>query len=271
MPELWRLILDAPLPGASNMAIDEAILGAVGRGEAPPTLRLYAWDPACLSLGYAQHIRDVDLARLQANGWDLVRRMTGGRAILHIDELTYSVALPNDHRLAAGGISESYRRLSAALLAAVNRIGLDAAADKQAARPSERPGPVCFEVPSDYEITASGKKLIGSAQVRRQTAMLQHGTLPLFGNVTRICDALLFADDSARGRNRMRVANRATTLSDALGRNVGWAEAADAVIESFQRQFEIQFMSATLSSAEQADADALSTARYAAEPWTLKI
>src|SRR5258708_34149740 len=78
--EHWRLILDAPCDGASNMAIDEAILEAVGRGDAPPTLRLFRWEPACLSLGYAQPESDVDRGRLAAHGWHIVRRMTGGRA-----------------------------------------------------------------------------------------------------------------------------------------------------------------------------------------------
>src|SRR6476661_5955293 len=93
--ELWRLIVDPAMDGATNMAVDEAILESVGRGDAPPTLRLYCWQPACLSLGYAQQASDADQDRIAANGWHLVRRMTGGRAILHIDELTYSVALPD--------------------------------------------------------------------------------------------------------------------------------------------------------------------------------
>src|ERR1700694_1282876 len=120
MAEAWRVLngrpIATPLNGALNMAIDEAILKAVGEATAPPTLRLYAWQPACLSLGYAQPGTDVDRARLAERGWDVVRRLTGGRAILHTDELTYSVAFPLDHRLAAGGIIDSYRRLSAALL-----------------------------------------------------------------------------------------------------------------------------------------------------------
>jgi lipoyl(octanoyl) transferase len=91
--EQWRLIVDEACDGATNMAIDEAILEAVGRGARLPTLRLYRWEPACLSLGYAQPLSDVDFERVQDHGWHFVRRMTGGRAILHTDELTYSVAL----------------------------------------------------------------------------------------------------------------------------------------------------------------------------------
>lgn len=268
--ETWRLILDPPQPGALNMARDEAILEAVSQNEAPPTLRLYAWEPACLSLGYAQRVRDVDQERLAAHGWHLVRRMTGGRAILHTDELTYSVTLPLAHPLAAGGIIESYRRLSAALLRAVNQIGLNADAERHTERQGERPGPVCFEVPSDYEITASGKKLIGSAQVRRRNVLLQHGTLPLTGDVTRICEALVFPDEDARAAQRQHVMQRATTLSAALGREVAWDEAATALVDAFRACFGISFETASLSATEQERIGHLHTV-YTSADWNQRV
>ena len=102
----WRLIITPPARGAWNMAVDEAILEHAGRGEVLPTLRLFAWEPPCLSLGRAQPFTDVDTERLQARGWDVVRRMTGGRAILHTDELTYSVSGPVDEPHLAGSLLE---------------------------------------------------------------------------------------------------------------------------------------------------------------------
>src|SRR5512133_3127465 len=110
----WRLIKTTPASGAWNMAVDEAILEAVGRRQALPTLRLYAWAPPCLSLGFAQPVRDVDQAALTRNGWELVRRPTGGRAILHTDELTYAVSAPPDEPRVAGSVLESYCRLAGA-------------------------------------------------------------------------------------------------------------------------------------------------------------
>src|SRR5512137_863075 len=98
----WRLLYTPASPGAWNMAVDEAILEPIGRGESLPTLRLYAWSPPCLSLGVAQAYADVDLVRLRSRGWDVVRRITGGRAILHTDELTYSVVGPADHPILTG-------------------------------------------------------------------------------------------------------------------------------------------------------------------------
>ena len=98
----WRLIYTLPTCGPWNMAVDESILEHIYRGKSVPTLRLYAWEPPCLSLGYAQSFSDVDMTRLKQRGWDIVRRATGGRAILHTDELTYSVTAPADEPRVAG-------------------------------------------------------------------------------------------------------------------------------------------------------------------------
>src|SRR5512133_3485673 len=120
----WRLIYTPPSTGAWNMAVDESILEHIHRGESKPTLRLYSWNPPCLSLGHAQSFKDVDVERLHAQGWDVVRRVTGGRAILHTDELTYSVTGSADEPVLAGGVLESYNRLAQALLHAVRELGL---------------------------------------------------------------------------------------------------------------------------------------------------
>lgn len=259
----WRLIYDTPTSGAHNMAVDEAIMGAVARGEKPPTLRLYDWTPACLSLGYGQKTSDVDFGRLTQRGWGIVRRPTGGRAILHTDELTYSITLPEDHPIASGGIVESYRRLSGALMQALAVLGAPVAADRhdEAATPT---GPVCFEVPSHYEITFDGRKLLGSAQTRRRGGVLQHGTLPLSGDVSRICDALVYPDDAARTAAKQAVRQRATTLQEALsGRVVTWHEAAEAVAGAFAGAFEIEWVVDGLTLHEQAEAERLETTVYA--------
>jgi len=196
------------------MAIDDAILTAVAAGEAPPTLRFYLWKPACLSLGYGQRAREVDLERLRERGYDLVRRPTGGRAILHTRELTYSLALPIDHPIAAGGIVDSYRRISEALLIGLRELGLQAQADR--INGDAVLTPVCFETPSHYEITVGGKKLIGSAQVRRKCGILQHGSLPLVGDIAGICDVLAYPDETARQASKRDVRAHAATLTDAL-------------------------------------------------------
>lgn len=264
---VWRLLVDAPQDGATNMATDQAIMEAVGAGIVPPTLRFYAWNPPCLSLGYNQAFEEVDLARLQARGWDVVRRATGGKAILHTDELTYSVALPQDSELVADGILESYRRLSNALLAGLQSLGLhpESAAKTVSNTPD---GPVCFEVPSNYEITVSGHKLIGSAQVRRHNAVLQHGSLPLFGDIARICDALVFADENARETAKMRVRQRAITVENALGEAISWDAAAEAMAYAFAHIFSIQLEPDELSDEEIERRDVVREEVYAGIGWT---
>jgi lipoate-protein ligase A len=272
----WRLIRSPAARGAWNMAADEAILESSGRGETPPTLRLYAWSPPCLSLGYAQPLSDVDLAALEQRGWELVRRPTGGRAILHTDELTYSVAGPLDEPRLAGGVLESYRILAAALLRALQLLGIPAQADEkpaaaapQGAQPNQNP--VCFEVPSNYEITVGGKKLIGSAQARRKEGVLQHGSLPLHGDLTRIVQALIFPDPQAQARAAERLLQRATTVERVLGRPLEWEQAAQAFAQAFAETLNLQLLPGDLTPEERRRAEALLAEKYASPAWTGRV
>ncbi|MCJ7715817.1 MAG: lipoate--protein ligase family protein, partial [Anaerolineales bacterium] len=187
----WRLILSNPLPGKINMAIDAAILAAVEQNEVPPTLRLYRWDPPCLSLGYSQNYNAVNADEIIKRGWDIVRRPTGGRAILHTDELTYAVIGPKSDPRLEGGLMDSYRQLSRALSKALTELGLPVEIHS-GKNPLAHHQPVCFENPSDFEITVEGKKIIGSAQARKKMGILQHGSLPLGGDLTRITAVLQY-------------------------------------------------------------------------------
>lgn len=265
----WRLIVDSPMMGAYNMAIDEAIMLSVSEGESLPTLRLYDWSPLCLSLGYGQRLRDADLDRIDTAGWQIVRRPTGGKAILHGNELTYSVSLPKDHELAQGDVVESYRRISEALLTALRYLGLSPASEMQA-KGNSGLGPVCFEVPSHYEITSGGKKLIGSAQVRRKEGILQHGTLPLTGDIALICDALAYSNEASREEAKTLVRERATTLETVLGKSISWDTAAEALVNGFADTFGLNFEESGLSNEEIRLAEALVQERYAYKDWTEK-
>jgi lipoyl(octanoyl) transferase len=264
----WRLLTTDPADGATNMAVDQAIMEAVAARAAPPTLRFYTWSPACLSLGYTQPISDVDQARLVTYGWHLVRRLTGGRAILHTDELTYSVCVPDDHPLVAGDIVESYRHLSRALLAGLQQLGAAPEAGKRAHGERTAANPVCFEVPSHYEITVDGKKLVGSAQVRKYGAVLQHGSLPLWGDIGRICNVLAFEDESRRLSARARLQERAATLESVLNQPPTWEHVAHVMAQSFRDTFGLEFTAeALLTPAEHARGEDLRTTRYSSEAW----
>lgn len=255
------------------MSVDEAILEAAGRGESPPTLRLYAWEPACLSLGYAQHFADVDLERLGSYGWDVVRRPTGGRAILHTDELTYAVIGPPDEPRLVGSVLESYRRLSGALLQALHDLRIPAEVDEEPAgdAKSRTKGPVCFEVPSNYEITVAGKKLVGSAQARRKDGVLQHGSLPLYGDLARITWVLVFPEEAMRETAARRVYARAATAEDALGNPLNWETAAQAFAGAFCRALDLELQPGELTPAEEARAGELLETKYNHPSWTERI
>ena len=268
MTYTWRLLFTPPARGAWNMAVDEAILESIHRGDSLPTLRLYAWTPACLSLGHAQPYADVDSVRLRARGWEVVRRFTGGRAILHTDELTYSVAGPAENPILAGSVLESYNRLAQALLRAVHDLGLPVEMKEGKADPSGNINPVCFEVPSTYEITVDGKKLIGSAQARKREGVLQHGSLPLSGDLTRITQALVFADEAARQTAATRLLARATTVESVLGRAVTWDAAAQAFVHAFEAQLGLTFERGELSPREVSRAEELVREKYDHPSWT---
>ncbi|HNJ12237.1 MAG TPA: biotin/lipoate A/B protein ligase family protein [Anaerolineales bacterium] len=265
----WRLLYTPPSSGAWNMAVDESILEHIHRGESLPTLRLYSWNPPCLSLGHAQSFADVDVERLQANGWEVVRRVTGGRAILHTDELTYSVTGGADEPVLAGGVLESYNRLAQALLFAIRELGLPVEIKEHISEPATlNLNPVCFEVPSTYEITVEGKKLIGSAQSRKKEGVLQHGSLPLTGDLTRICQALVFRDETARASAAQRLLARATTVESTLGVNPDWETAAQAFVKGFESQLGIHFQRGELSASESERAEELIQEKYANPSWT---
>lgn len=241
------------------MAIDEAIMDAVGSGTVPPTLRLYQWSPACMSLGKRQPLSGVDLAACHRDGVDVVRRATGGWAILHTDELTYSIAtLPSDPR-AEGAILDAYRKLSAGLVAGLHLLDLEATmnpVDPIGAQ-THNASAACFEVPSAYEITLGTRKLIGSAQTRPHERVLQHGSLPLTGDIARVVSYLWFRDDADRASLAAHLRERATTLSAALGRDVAFAEAADAISRGFAEALALTFEPGTVTASEHEAAQRL--------------
>jgi len=269
----WRLIVSPPPHhGAINMAIDEAILFAVGKRLMPPTLRLYSWKTPCLSLGFAQSTSDVDLKKLSELNWELVRRPTGGKAILHCDELTYAVIAPNDEPRVQGSVLSSYLRLSQGLLRSLSIMGASAHAQEiyDDLQNAKTKGPVCFEVPSNYEITINGKKIIGSAQARRNEGVLQHGTLPLFGDLARITKVLKYDTPANQTEASQRLLEHATTLETALGTIIPWEQACQAFTEGFSNALGLYFLEEQLSSQEVALANELFHSKYNHENWTFR-
>lgn len=272
---IWRLIVETePRSGAANMAVDQAIAQACAAGKSLPTLRFYRWQPPAVSLGRHQPLADINLAAVAARGYEIVRRSTGGRAILHIDELTYSVAAGSDEPRVQGGVMDAYLRLSNALVTGLQRLGL--AADKAAG--DVRTGPdvsaACFEVPSAYEITAGGRKLLGSAQSRRANYVLQHGSLPLSGDISRLID-LLQLETNAAAQLRRQLTDHACTLADALGpiateqpQLIQFETVAQLIADGFRETLNLRFRPGTLSAEESQIAAQLIRDQYANDRWT---
>lgn len=210
----WRLIIEsAARSGPANMAIDHAIAEAAAKEESLPTLRYYRWSPPALSLGRHQSVSEIDFEAAASYGYEVVRRTTGGRAILHIDELTYSIMAPKNEPRVQGGIMDSYLRLSRALLNGLKQLGVEAETAAAGIRVGKEVSAACFEVPSAYEITVAGRKLIGSAQSRRRGYVLQHGTLPLTGDITRVIQVLNMSV-AERQVLREKLSQRACTLEE---------------------------------------------------------
>jgi lipoate-protein ligase A len=265
----WRLIVDGAADGATNMAVDEAILSSIIDGAGLPTLRFYAWSPPCLSLGRSQRLAEADLAACRAAGVDIVRRPTGGRAILHTDELTYSISLLQTDPRTKGSIVEGYRLLSEGLLAGLHRLGVDARQAVGQKTAGDGSTAVCFETPSLYEITVAGRKLVGSAQWRVRGGVLQHGTLPLSGDLARIVDYLAFSDVE-RQTQRRRLQQRAATLEEATGTVYPFDRVARSLAEGFAQALNLTLVPGELSPQERALSEEIREKVYADPEWTAR-
>jgi lipoate-protein ligase A len=249
--------------------VDEAIMATVVEGTSPRTLRFYAWSPPCLSLGRNQNATDVNLAACRAAGVDVVRRPSGGRAILHTDELTYSITILQSDPLAAGGVVESYRRLSEGLLSGLRSLGIPAVQAIDQREPDTDLTAVCFETPSNYEITSRGRKLVGSAQWRARGGVLQHGTLPLWGDIVRILPLLALPESEKDVQNASLRAS-ATPLEQEAGRTIPFGTVSQALADGFSRVLGIVLIPGHLSPDERALARELRSQRYAAQDWTFR-
>ena len=256
-----RLVISPPLDGATNMALDHALARLAGAGNAPPTLRLYRWQPACVSIGYFQSINDVDRAECAARGFDLVRRPTGGRAILHDAELTYAVTGSAKHPKLRGKILDAYASISQALVTGLRQLVPDLAwsnGDQHHAKSA-----ACFDTPSDYEITVTGKKLVGSAQTRTNGGVLQHGTILLHADVAALTAVLNLPETI----NADALAERMIALDQASNTPVTFDQTAQALIAGFEQAWNVTFEHGDITPDEWALAEELRAQRYANEAW----
>jgi lipoate-protein ligase A len=257
----WRCLIDGSrdeTAGARNMAIDEALHESVLAG-GPPVLRLYRWSPPCLSFGRNQAARGVwDVVRARTAGIDIVRRPTGGLAVLHHRELTYAVAVPT---ALLRGPRATFLALHTALLAGLQRIGV-AASLAPTARAGARPAAThpCFAERAGGEIVARGRKLVGSAQRADRHALLQHGSILIESDQSLVAALQTVraadpADDGAIG------------LATLLGRAPDPGELVEAVRAGFEQVLGIRLCASVLTGEEQARVAQLER-HYGADTWT---
>jgi lipoate-protein ligase A len=176
---VWDLIVDPPATGAQNMARDRELLDELVRGERPATLRFYSWDPACISLGLGQREEILDMEAVRAAGLDVVQRPTGGQALVHDREVTYSVVASQRDPVVGGTLMRTYHVITEAFLAGLAGLGIAGEGAACEPRPAAGVTPVCFASASAEEILVGGRKLLASAQWRSRGAFLQHGSLLL--------------------------------------------------------------------------------------------
>ena len=260
---VFRLLVTQPLDGAANMALDEALLTSRLRASGPPTLRFFAWQPPTISLGYGQPLDGrIDLEAATALGIGLVRRPTGGSAILHEGpdlELTYSVAAAADDFAGADDLLPTYRWIGTALEAGLRRLG--APVEMVPVQPSD-PGAMptfCFARTGSYELEVAGRKVVGSAQRRQGAGFLQHGSILLGAAPQRLRSVFPRERDPLTGM---------TTLEAVLGRRPSFDETLEALIEGFRAAHGIELHPGGLSAAETVLAESLAEDKYATERWT---
>jgi lipoyl(octanoyl) transferase len=270
----WRLLVTGPGDGAYNMALDEALLESAIAGGAP-VLRIYSWKPPAVSLGYFQELDEgIDRAEISRRGFGLVRRPTGGRAILHKDELTYAVAAREDDIAHGDSLMGSYRTISRGIEAGLQMLGV-------AARLADRSGEgrkqdrqtlptVCFGQPAKVDMLVASRKIVGSAQTRRDGALLQHGSIPVSIDPAEhlaVMPGGLNTNERAAG-SAETLAELMCGIADIIGRTPTFDEVAQALEAGFVSALGISFVSDELSAAESSATTRLITEKYGNDAWT---
>jgi len=239
--EIWRLIVDPPLPGEINMQRDLQLLAEVASGSAPPTVRFYSWSTPALSLGRLQKEEEVvDIQACRSSGVDLVRRPTGGRAVLHDRELTYSITAPEDHPLIPGEVVAAYALINQGILAAFHRLSIGAFFAGSAAGSTDLAGGSCFDRATAFDLLVAGKKVTGSAQLRRSGAFLQQGTILLKLPLELYRQLWRSPEGNVNPAYAEILALKAAGLED-LGYPVAMSQLAESVAESLAKLFFIEF------------------------------
>ncbi|WP_053039328.1 lipoate--protein ligase family protein [Staphylococcus haemolyticus] len=275
MTETWNFINTGSHDPYYNMAMDEALLNFVSRGEIYPVVRFYTWNPATLSVGYFQRLKkEIDIDKVNEKGFGLVRRQTGGRGVLHDKELTYSVIVSEEHPNMPSTVTEAYRVISEGLLEGFKLLGFEAyfaiPRSKEEREKLKQPrSAVCFDAPSWYELVVEGRKIAGSAQTRQKGVILQHGSLLQDVNVDELFDMFIFKNDRLKDKMKKAFVDKAVAINDISDRHISIEEMEKAFEEGFKKGLNIEFKPLTLSDEQIKEVKELEE-KYRSDEWLYK-
>ncbi|MCM2674997.1 lipoate--protein ligase family protein [Alkalicoccobacillus plakortidis] len=274
--EIWRFIDSGKRSPEYNMALDEALLNWHSEGKIPPTIRFYGWNPATLSIGYFQKVeKEINMDAVKHHQLGFVRRPTGGRGVLHDQELTYSVIVSESHPFMPASVTEAYRVISEGLLEGFKEAGLDAYfsipstdADKQALKTPR--SAVCFDAPSWYELVVEGRKVAGSAQTRQKGVILQHGSIILDIDEDKLFDVFRYSSVRLRERMQRNFKQKAVAINELKETPITVEEASKLFKTGFERGLSIQLEPYTLTEAEEQEVQAIIDRRYGTDEWNYR-
>lgn len=272
MTEIWNFINTGSKDPYYNMAMDEALLNFVSRGEIDPVIRFYTWNPATLSIGYFQRLqKEIDIDKVKEKGFGLVRRQTGGRGVLHDKELTYSVIVPESHPQMPSTVTEAYRVISQGLLEGFKSLGFDAyfaiPRSKEEREKLKQPrSAVCFDAPSWYELVVEGRKIAGSAQTRQKGVILQHGSLLQDIDVDELFDMFIYKNDRLKQKMKEAFSEKAVAINDISDTHITIEEMENAFKEGFKKGLDIDFKPLELTEAQLQEVEELAD-KYRSDEW----
>ncbi|MFZ3590305.1 lipoate--protein ligase family protein [Bacillus sp. DJP31] len=274
--EKWNYIDSGDCSPAYNMALDEALLDWHSKGLIPPTIRFYGWNPATLSIGYFQKVeKEINLEVVHSNGLGFVRRPTGGRGVLHDQELTYSVIVTEDYPDMPKTVTEAYRVISEGILEGFKLLGLDAyfAVPKTEEERESLKNPrsaVCFDAPSWYELVVEGRKVAGSAQTRQKGVILQHGSILLDIDEDLLFSLFTYSNERVKERMQRNFKNKAVAINALRKTPVTLDEAKEAFRKGFEKGLQIELVPYVLSDEEKLQVEKIAKEKYESDEWNFK-
>lgn len=271
LKETWALLDSGHHDAAINMAIDEALLKWHSEGKIPPTLRFYGWERPTLTVGHFQNVeRTIDFDGIKKHQCEFVRRLTGGSAVLHDDELTYSIVVSESHPKIPQSVNKAYYVLAQGLLEGYRLLGIDADFAIPERELFKERSAVCFEVPAIYEMVVDGKKVSGNAQTRKLGVLLQHGSIPLSFDANMLFDLFKFSSDKFRERKRNDFLKKAISINDITETKHTYESVKDAFLEGFKKSLNIETEPMELSEEQWKYIHYLADTKYRTDRWNLE-